>query len=171
MRFVKLVLISFLALFIAISGVFMLFPSQVRVSRIVQVDAPKKRVYEAIDDLRSWDKWNIFFINVPLTGKTFSAPSQRQAAFLKSDQVTVVLLSDSADRIKSFWKQGKGKNYTGGFNLVQTETNSVIVEWYFDFDIRWYPWERLGAMFLDKQLGPQMEQSLLNLKRQVENNP
>jgi len=45
----------------------------------------------------------------------------------------------------------------------------MIVEWYFNFHFRWYPWEKLGSMYYDKQLGPLMEKSLINLKSYIEN--
>jgi hypothetical protein len=37
--------------------------------------------------------------------------------------------------------------------------------WTMHFHLNWYPWEKLAGMFYDKQLGPQMEQSLLNLQK------
>ena len=43
-----------------------------------------------------------------------------------------------------------------------------VVQWNFDFDFKWYPWEKMSSIFYDKQLGPIMERSLLQLKKQSE---
>jgi hypothetical protein len=44
----------------------------------------------------------------------------------------------------------------------------VILQWSLKFHLRWYPWEKLAGMFYDKQLGPLMEKSLLNLRKSLE---
>ena len=36
------------------------------------------------------------------------------------------------------------------------------------FHVKWYPWEKLASMFYDKQLGPMMEKSLVNLRNELE---
>jgi hypothetical protein len=39
------------------------------------------------------------------------------------------------------------------------------VQWYFDFEVNWYPWEKFGSILFDRQLGPSMERSLETLKK------
>lgn len=53
------------------------------------------------------------------------------------------------------------------FHLIPAGSVTVV-QWYFDFTFKWYPWEKFSSIIYDKQLGPQMEQSLLNLKRLLE---
>ncbi len=70
------------------------------------------------------------------------------------------LMRDSAVREQQF---------NGGFNIADAEDQNTVVEWYFNFHFKWYPWEKLGSMFYDKQLGQVMEKSLINLKNYTEN--
>ena len=45
---------------------------------------------------------------------------------------------------------------------------STTVQWYFDFHLKWYPWQKFQSIVYDKQLGPEMEASLENLRRIVQ---
>jgi hypothetical protein len=44
----------------------------------------------------------------------------------------------------------------------------TTVQLYYDFHLKWYPWEKLGSIIYDKQLGPSMEKELRELKASVE---
>ena len=56
-----------------------------------------------------------------------------------------------------------------GWNFYATEIpNSVTVQWYMDFHLRWYPWEKFSSLLLEKRYGPMMEKGLGNLKALVE---
>jgi hypothetical protein len=100
-----------------------------------------------------------------------SASSSGKGAFLSSDQLLVSESLAGPDRIEFNWRQTNGKNFTGGFNLLQLRPDSLTVQCWFDFHFRWYPWEKLGLLVYDKKLGPVMEESLAGLKRYVENSP
>jgi len=54
-------------------------------------------------------------------------------------------------------------------NDVQVNPDSLTVQWWFELNLRWYPWEKLGVFVYDRKLGPVMEESLDSLKRYVEN--
>jgi len=170
MRLVKLVLICIVVLFGVTTIVFILFPSQIRVSRVITVAASKIRIAQTINDFSTWDKWNQFIRGPGLTNKSISSPSNGVGAFINADQARITNSGTSRDSIRTRWQQPNGKGFYSSFNLVQQEGNKVVIQWYFDFQSKWYPWEKLGAMFYDKQMGPLMEESLINLKHLVENN-
>jgi hypothetical protein len=44
----------------------------------------------------------------------------------------------------------------------------VLLQFTLQFHLHWYPWEKLASMFYDKQLGPLLEQSLQNLRKELE---
>ncbi len=44
----------------------------------------------------------------------------------------------------------------------------ATVQLYYDFYLKWYPWEKLESIVYDKQLGPVMEKELAELKEAVE---
>ncbi len=171
MHFVKFILISLIALFIVLTAFSLLFPSHLRVGRDINIAAPREKVQAVIGDLHTWDHWNEFIRSSSLTNKSVSSPSSGKGAFLSSNQLTVSESVSQPGRIEFNWKQPKGKNAEGGFNLLQLRPDSLTVQWWFDFHFRWYPWEKLGLLVYDKKFGPVMEESLDSLKRYVENSP
>lgn len=40
----------------------------------------------------------------------------------------------------------------------------TAVQLYYDFHLKWYPWQKLGSIVYDKQLGPDMEKKLARIK-------
>lgn len=46
--------------------------------------------------------------------------------------------------------------------------STTTVNWSFEQQLKWYPWERLSAMLHDKVFGPSMEVSLNKLKQVAE---
>jgi len=173
MRFIKLGLISAIALFLVITALSLLFPAHMRVSRAVNIAAPREKVYRVAGELKTWSGWNHFVsdTNSALTGRSLSTPSVGKGAFWRSDQLKITVRSSSPDSIRMDWDQAKGRNFTGGFNLLQLYPDSLTVQWYFDFHFHWYPWEKFGGLVYDKKLGYIMEESLTDLKRYVENSP
>jgi hypothetical protein len=171
MRFVKLFLIGAIVLFFVVTAFSWIFPSNLRISRAINIAASREKVWAAINDLHTWDNWNQMISLSPLTGKTFSTPSAGAGAFLRSDQLVVTIIRSGPDSINIDWNQVTGKPFKGGFNLMQLSPDSLTVQWYLDFHFRWYPWEKFGSMVYDQQLGPLMEGSLAGLKHLMENSP
>ncbi len=161
MRLVKLGLISIVVLFVVIFCISLLIPSQVRISRAINITAPKDSLTHYLCDLRQWPKWNTLITNQELTNPLYS-----NNAFT-SDRLQVRLKQAEADTITTIWRQGTGRETSSGFNL-HTAGNTIVVQWYFDFQLNWYPWEKFGSIIFDKQLGPPMEQSLGELKKKLE---
>ncbi|MEJ0105618.1 MAG: hypothetical protein WDO19_24995 [Bacteroidota bacterium] len=48
------------------------------------------------------------------------------------------------------------------------QSDSLTVQWYLDFKLKWYPWDKFFSLAYDKMYGTQMEQGLKNLKENVE---
>ena len=168
MRFLKLILISILVLFVVTTFVFALFPSDIRISRVLNIHSSKEKIAGVIVNLNTWTDWNEFF-NDSSSGKSFSTPDFGKGAYIQSGSLRAAILNDSRDSIKTSWTPKNKQPFNGGFNIIQADRENMIVEWYFDFHFRWYPWEKLGSMYYDKQLGPLMEKSLINLKSYIEN--
>jgi hypothetical protein len=169
LRFVKLFFISAIMLFLVVTLLSAILPSHIRISRAINIGAPIEKVYKIIDDLATWDKWNGFIINTPLTHKSVSSPSVGSGAKIASDQLIVRIEKSGTDSIVTSWEQANAKHFSGGYNIMQLRADSVTVQWYFDFHFKWYPWEKFTSLVYDKQLGPVMEESLGQLKKVAEN--
>jgi hypothetical protein len=85
------------------------------------------------------------------------------------------LLSDPLERKK--WNpdttlvtnQPGNRRSTSGWNIFDSnQPNTYTVQWYMDFHLRWYPWEKFSGLLLEKRYGPFMEKGLAKLKQIVE---
>jgi hypothetical protein len=171
MRIIKLLLICAIGLFVVMTALSLLFPSRLRLSRAVNVAVPREKVYAAVGDLRRWEEWNAFIRATPLTGKTYSSPASGKGAFLHTDQLVLTVMTSAPDSVALDWRLSTGKHFEGGYNILQTGSDSVTIQSWFDFHFRWYPWEKLGILVYDKQFGPLMEESLAGLKQYLEKTP
>jgi len=171
MRILKFFFLSIIVLFAVLTALSLLFPSRLRVSRAINVAAPKEKIIAAVGDLRQWEAWNAFIRATPLTGKVYSSPASGKGAFLHSDQLNLTLINGSADSVTADWRLSNGKQFEGGYNVLKTGTDSIAIQSWFDFHFRWYPWEKLGILVYDKKFGPLMEESLAGLKQYLEKTP
>ncbi len=127
MRVVKLGIISVIVFSIILLLFSLLIPSTVRISRAINIYAPKASIYPLVADQKNRVKWSELNIS-------------------------------------------NNKRVQDSFHLEES-AGITVVQWYFDFKLNWYPWEKFGSITFDKQVGPVMEQSLNNLKKLVENSP
>jgi hypothetical protein len=169
MRFIKLFLISAVVLFLVVTALAAFFPSNLRMSRAIDITASKENVFKNINDLKEWDKWNQFVINAPLTNKKNSIPSFGDGAFITSDQLKIIIDKSTADSVTTFWDQSNGKHFSGGYNLFELRPGTITVQFYFDFHFRWYPWEKFSSLLYEREIGTVMEGSLNKLKEISEN--
>jgi hypothetical protein len=125
----------------------LLIPSHVRISRAINIEGKKERIYPLIADLDNWKKWNV----------------------MSTDKIRIQLIKADSNLITTSWEYN-GRTVTSSFWMEQYATVTVV-QWYFDFQLKWYPWEKFGSITFDKEFGPPMEKSLTNLKKLVENSP
>ena len=170
MRLIKFALLGLAVLFVVMTALSLLFPSHVRISRSVNVPAGRGReVYAAVTDLGVWKAWNHFVYKASLTNIRCSSPSAGAGAFLQSDQLRIEEKQADTTGVVLNWEMFNGKQFAGGFQFLPVNSDSLAVQWWFEFHFRWYPWEKLGIFVYDRKLGPAMEESLGALQRFVEN--
>jgi hypothetical protein len=170
MRLIKFAILGLLVLFLVLTALSLLLPSNIRVSRVVNVVASRRQeVYAAVSDLKAWKKWNDFVYQSSLTNIRYSSPSSGVGAFLQSDQLRIEEKKLDTAGVLLSWDMVNGKQFAGGFQFLSLNPDSLTVQWWFEFHFRWYPWEKLGIFVYDRKLGPVMEESLGALQRFVEN--
>lgn len=164
MRLVKLALISAVGLFVVIWLLSLLIPSHSIVSRAVTINAPIDSVRQQIRDMRHWEQWNALLKDSSLGKIKF------QADVVQANNMTITLLNANDTTIVTSWKRTGQEPVTGTFSLNAVE-NATVLQWYFDFHLKWYPWEKFGSIVFDKELGPPMEASLDQLKKISQKTP
>ena len=168
MKLIKLAVISIVILFLVITGIGLLLPSTVRVTRNINIHATQDTLYRYVGDVKYWKLWMegakdsaIVFISKQTAGAGTKA-------MIGSQRMDMTKAGKS--EVETVWESGNGRFQTGVFQLAgDSATGSTNLNWYFERQLNWYPWERLSAIASDKILGPGMEQSLDNLKAIFEN--
>ena len=166
MRVIKLAIISIVVLFGLISVVGMFFSPYVNVVRQVEINAPGDSVYNKIADLVQWQSW---MIDSTRNVQVLSAQTKGKGAKMKigTNEVTITGTSDSS--VSSVWKSERGVIRNSEIILLpDNNPNFTKVQWSFQQTLKWYPWERIGAVMSEKILGPALDSSLANLKRTME---
>jgi hypothetical protein len=153
MRVIKLGFISVVIFFVLLTLGGLLLPSHNIVSRAVNIKAKPISILPLIQNKSQWHMW--------MEGMDSTTLNKRQ-------QIQIISASDSL--IVANWKTEEA-NYTTKFRLIYSPGQAVtIVQWQFEQDVAWYPWERLSSLMNDKILGTLMEKNLARLQLVVEAN-
>lgn len=164
MRFLKLILISIVALLVLMLFFSILMPSTVLVSRAIDINAPIDSIRYRVSDLNQWVYWV-----KGMRSNNVMIESAKKAQ-LGNSTVTILEVTDSS--VVMNWETNSSALQKSTMRLINNPGRTVsTVQWQFEQHLKWYPWEKLGSFMNDKILGPMMEQNLLNLKHWTENQP
>jgi len=150
MRFAKLLLLSFVILFAIATAVSALIPSRVRISRAVNLGKDQS-VFALVRDTNRWKQWNPVFMN---------------DSFIRANPISIRPVQDSDTLITMELQQGQRQPILSGWELHRyPSTDTVTLQWYLDFRLKWYPWQKIGSLFYEGTYGSMLETGLANLKR------
>lgn len=159
MRLVKLVLVSVCLLFVVVTLLGLLFPSQVVVSRAVNVKTNAAKIDSLVLHPLSWFTW---------------MPGTQGVSIIVNNRSLTANISTQKIIVESINQQQVKANWVGQKTMQQMElnifrgNNETTVQWQFTEKIGWLPWQRFGSMLNEKLLGPTMEQGLEKLKLLLE---
>jgi hypothetical protein len=160
MKFIRFVVISLLVLFIIITSISLFIPSHVRISKAINIKTACDSIWAPIDNFKRWKDWNSFISNSP-------AVIVSSDTVIKAGSVTIKWLSKYGKEHEAEMKSEAGRTVRNGFLCID-QRDSITIQWYMDFHLRWYPWEKFGSLMLEKTYGSRMEESLSNLKKLLE---
>jgi hypothetical protein len=163
----KLFIGSLLVFSLIILFLFALFPSEIIVSRVILINGSTQEVLKQINDLREWKKWNVFVSGTAEEGnKSTQKNLISDSTSIDLGKVQIKLIKVNLDTVFTLWSRGND-SFAGNFILTKSNMQTILA-WDLRFHVKWYPWQKLASMFYDKNLGPQMQKSLLNLKNGLE---
>jgi hypothetical protein len=171
MRFIKLALISFVFLFLLFTGMSLFIPSHIRISRAVNIKAEKDSIMAQIKDAAKWKNWypgldtvKLFYENGIVKGVVLDDKDPDHPAYIHINK-------EEPDEISAEFINKKMRPVINGWKTINYPTNdSITLQWYMDFHLRWYPWEKFGSLLLEGSYGAKMERGLFNLKKLLEAN-
>ena len=164
----RLVIGSLIIFSIVILFLFALFPSDISVSRLIRISHSSDQVIRKIANLQDWKNWNEFIYSTDAKGNAGLMTDSSDSVSIHKTDFTVERIKYLQDTILTRWQHGN-ESFTGNFVVTPQTSDQTILEWTLYFHVKWYPWDKLASMFYDKQLGPVMEKSLLNLQKEMDN--
>ena len=157
MRVIKLAAISIVVLFAVITVISFFIPPHIRISRAIDINAPAESLMQQIGEPVHWKDW------YPVEGSSQPFYAGSEIKGIRLDSVNAVVISGKTDStITAEFTPAKKKIKTVW--VVMGNGNSSVVQWYMDFHLGWYPWEKFKSLLFDKIYGSQMEKGLANLK-------
>lgn len=151
MRIIKLGIISLVAFAMMITLISLFFPSHVRISKAINIGAPADSVLRRLQTMSRWH---------PAYDSSGGLPDTVLAGNrISPGEIDYTLLAEQNGSVRNGWKILSGLN-----------PDSVTVQWYMDFKLRWYPWEKFSSMLFEGRYGPHMETGLGRLKQLAEAN-
>ncbi len=146
-------LISFIVFFLIITCISLLIPSHIRIAKATSINASASKIFSLIKDTANWSTWH------PAYAQDNSSASLSN----RNIQLKIIKNTDSIFVIN--FETGK-KSVLNSWQVFQFSHNhSLILQWYMDFKLRWYPWEKFSSLLFKKTYGVMMEQGLENIKK------
>lgn len=152
MRFIKLAIISFVFFFVLLTLISLFIPSHVRISKAVNIGVPKDQMLRYISDTSTWKNWHPLVLELEKTQKT----KNFTASFVSRNDSSIILRTQYATH----------PTITNGWQVYEfTGADSLTLQWYIDFNLKWYPWQKFGSLFYENTYGVIMQQGLENLRQ------
>ncbi len=169
MRLVKLLIYS-LVFFSGLIFLFsLLFPSNIRISKTINMKADQQELLAHVSDLRLWKIWNPSFQFVSTNDIIIIDSTNGKVSEVKINNTSIKITDIKPDGILMEYSMPGKKNVHSGFHTIQYPgADSMVVNWYMDFTLKWYPWEKFSSLLFEKMYGEQMKQGLENLKQMHE---
>ena len=151
MRIIKLGLTSFVVIFIIITLISLMFPSQIRISRATNLPNQRDSIFALLNNETAWHPAYLD------TASSVQMNKLKKTWVEQTDSTLVYTL-----------QQSERKKVTNGFQLYGTPAaDSLTLQWYLDFKLSWYPWEKFSSLFYERTYGTMMEKGLFNLKKRL----
>ncbi|XVJ64785.1 MAG: hypothetical protein HEQ40_00925 [Lacibacter sp.] len=178
MRLVKMFLFVITGLAIMLTMIGLVIPSSVKISRGIIVDADSVKVYQQLSDVKEWGQWMPWVTAdegaLVQTSPVTNAPGTffKWNGLNKNNSGTITLLSLSPNLITTKYELKEMNDSEGGFRIRTLPNNlsQCEVQWFMEYKLKWYPWERFYGIFLDHIIGSSFDKGLQELKNYLEKN-
>jgi hypothetical protein len=154
-RPLKLLLISLVVIFLIATGISLMIPSHISISKAINIHGQRDSILALIKDRGQWTRWHPAYI-----------PNDSTPKF---DSIHIVSMQQSDSEIVMFLQQSNKEVVTNGWRVYQHENvDSLTLQWYMKFNLKWYPWKKFGSLLYESTYGVMMQEGLTNVKSIVE---
>ena len=166
MRVIKLAILSFIFIFLLITLISLFIPGSIRISKATNIAADDKIVYTYFDELTDWKQWHPVLRDVPENEFVILPDSS-----IRVQGTTIRVVERKDEEMITEMVADNGRPIISVLKVIRHEEgDSSTLQWFMDFKLRWYPWEKFKSLFFENIYGFQMEQGLENLKALSEGN-
>ncbi|SEW31162.1 Polyketide cyclase / dehydrase and lipid transport [Aliiroseovarius sediminilitoris] len=175
MKLVFGLLKGFAIVVVALIAIAFLLPSEVSVSRSIQISAPAADIFPHVNSMQATEAWSPWLSRDPNVELTYEGPEDGVGNTLRwsSDEpsvgtgIQVITASTPNERVETaldFGPQGLANAY---FDLEPAD-GGTLVTWGFDTKLGMNPFARWMGLMFDSWIGADYEKGLANLKALVE---
>jgi hypothetical protein len=158
MKYIKLIIISFVFLSVLVTGISLLFPSKVIASRAIEVNTSADKIAYFTSDLSHWNQWMSDW-------KQNKVDLKNNTAYIGTQ--TVRFLDKTDTKVNYEWIATGQNPYLVTFEWTLLKDNTYVIHWSFEQNVKWYPWEKFQTLLNDKLLGAKMEIELQHLQEAI----
>lgn len=160
MRVVKLAILSFIFIFLLITLISLFIPSTIRISKAINITPDDTTVYTYIEKLPNWKYWHPALKGISENEFQYSGETS-----VKVKGTTIEIVDRKEQEVVTRMVNDNGRPIVSALKVIRHQQgDSSILQWYMDFKLPWYPWEKFKSLFFENIYGVQMEQGLANLK-------
>lgn len=160
MRLIKGFIIGLIVLFVLLVLMGLLLPSTTIVSRAIDLPAPPASVLPWLADVNRWPYW--------MEGLDSNQIKKMNDSVTRIGKMEVVMLVHADTLIQTRWLSAEGQVHLSAMRLIPSDEGRLCtVQWQFEQQVGWLPWERLGTLLHEKVMGPQLENNLERLRQRI----
>jgi hypothetical protein len=150
-QLIKLGIISFIFLFLVVTGISLLIPSHIRLSKAINMSGTNESILYYVRNKNTWPQWH---------------PAFMQDSTNRNRTLVITPRLDNDSEVLYHMQQPGKRALISGWKLYHhASTDSITLQWYMDFQLSWYPWQKFGSLLYEGTYGRMMEQGLNNLKK------
>jgi hypothetical protein len=141
----------------------LIIPTRIGVSKGIpaSVDSVKAQLV----NIKNWQYWYKPLLADTNIAPMFSASTTSKGAWVNYGENTITITDVTPQEVLFEVTNANGQHMPGGFNIVAGVENTTEVYWYFKTANKWFPWQRLRSIALEKIMKPEMRSSLDNLEK------
>jgi hypothetical protein len=171
MRLIKAFLTGAIGLFIVMTLLSLLIPSNVKVSRTTLINnTTTTNVLTQVTTLSNWKNWHPVFKSSDAKINIIPGAGDTAAEIIYGTKSVKLLITAADSTTVKFTLQSPGESDIENEIFISPILNqaNVQVEWRALNKLKWYPWEKFYGIFIDKLTGPGYDEALTGLKDYLE---
>lgn len=175
MKYLKILLAIVAALVLAVMIFAITLPSDIAIERSIEINVPQSYAFEYLYNIENWEQWTVwkeydstlvYSYDGEKEGKGATQTWKGEHSPKASLHFTNVFPPKKID-FELKWNDGE-TSFSGYIKSIKSNESTTTIEWVHYKNIGWNPFMKLLGSMLDNVMGSNFENSLKNLKKQLE---